>query len=296
MASPQSGIFALGTASHAFLEFDASPADAVPLCSRAARIREMRTIGAVNVVAGFRPELWSAIAPDAAPLGAAGFNVPLTGPGGDVFPATQHDVVIWLTGAAYDVVFDQSREIVSELTGLADLAGEIVGWPYHSDRDLTGFTDGTENPTLLESSSAALAPPGSPGEGGSILLLQQWDHDTAAWDRLPVPSQEAVIGRRKADNVELDPQPLSSHVAHTDQDTFGKIVRRNVAYGTAARHGTIFVGFSGSQQILAAMLDSMIGTTTGVADRLTSFARARTGAYYVIPSADRLARLAGDSG
>ena len=75
-----------------------------------ARLREPRTtIGGVNLVAGFRPELWATVAPDAAPPGVTGFNAPLIGADGYTLPATQHDVVIWLTGASYDVVFDLSR-------------------------------------------------------------------------------------------------------------------------------------------------------------------------------------------
>jgi len=39
------------------------------------------------------------------------------------------------------------------------------------------------------------------------------------------------------------------------------------------------------------MLDSMIGRGDGPPDRLTSVTHAITGAYYVIPSADALARF-----
>jgi porphyrinogen peroxidase len=291
MTSPQTGIFALGTSSHAYLEFDvlasADPSSAVALV---ARLREPRTtIGGVNLVAGFRPELWAAVAPDAAPTGTVGFNEPLIGRAGYMLPATQHDIVIWLTGASYDVVFDLSRSVAYELAAHAALAHEMVGWPYHHDLDLTGFIDGTENPTLIEATAVALVPPGTPGEGGSILLLQQWEHDATAWEGLPIPLQEAVIGRRKADSAELATPPPTSHVARTDQDQFGKIFRRNIAYGSVARHGTIFVGFSATQSTLARMLDSMAGRGDDPADRLTSFTRALTGAYYVIPSADRLA-------
>jgi putative iron-dependent peroxidase len=291
MASPQTGIFALGTASHAWLEFDlAATADPADLVARVAGLREPRTtIGGVNLVAGFRPELWAAVAPDAAPSRLQGFNEALTGPDGRTLLATQHDIVIWLTGAAYDVVFDLSRDVVTDLAGQADLTNEMIGWPYHRDLDLTGFMDGTENPTLVEATTVALVPPGSPGEGGSVLLLQQWEHDAAAWESLAVPAQEAVIGRRKADSVELDPRPPDSHVARTDQDRFGKIFRRNIAYGSVARHGTIFVGFCANQATLAAMLDSMAGRPGGPPDRLTQFAHTLTGAYYFVPSAERLA-------
>ena len=128
-----------------------------------------------------------------------------------------------------------------------------------------------------------------PGEAASILLLQQWEHDAISWEALPVAAQEAIIGRRKSDSEELDPKPPTSHVARTDQDRFGKIFRRNVAYGTVSDHGTIFVGFCASQEPLRLMLESMIGRGSEPSDALTSVARAVTGAYYVIPSADRLA-------
>src|SRR5438445_5400788 len=296
MPSPQTGIFALGTASHAYLEFDLlSSVEPGAVVARVATLREPRTtIGGVNLVAGFRPELWAAIAPDAAPPGVTGFNETVTGAGGYTLPATQHDVVIWLSGGAYDVVFDLSRDILIALAGQAALAHEMVVWPYNHHLDLTGFIDGTENPTLVEATAVALVPAGSPGEGGSILLLQEWEHDAVAWEALPVGSQEAVIGRRKSDSLELEARPATSHVGRTDQDQFGKIFRRNIAYGSLTRHGTIFVGFSASQQILATMLDSMVGRGGGARDELTRFTRALSGAYYVIPSAEQMAAFGAD--
>ena len=290
MATPQPGIFALGTVSHAYLELDlvegVDPAVAV---QRVARLREPRTtIGGVNLVAGFRPELWQTVAPAAAPEGVTGFNAAISGPGGTL-PATQHDVVLWLTGATYDVVFDLSRGIAMALAGVAALAYEMVGWPYHHDLDLTGFIDGTENPTIVEAPSVAIVPEGRPGAGASILLLQQWEHDAISWEAMPVAAQEDVIGRRKATSDELDPRPPASHVARTDQDTFGRIFRRNIPYGTLTRHGTIFVGFSADQHPLASMLESMVGANGTPPDSLTGVARALTGAYYVVPSLEALA-------
>ena len=120
----------------------------------------------------------------------------------------------------------------------------MVGWPYHRDLDLTGFVDGTENPTLVDATEAAIVEAGSLGEGGSVLLLQEWEHDVIQWETLPIPEQEQVMGRRKLQGDELEPRPETSHVARTDQDQFGRIFRRNIGYGTLTRHGTIFVGFS----------------------------------------------------
>src|SRR5215468_2731537 len=104
MRSPQSGIFALGTSSHAYLEFDAvGGRDPRELVTAVASLREPRTtMGGVNLVAGFRPELWREVMPEEAPPGLDGFNEDLTGIEGFTMPATQHDAVLWLSGSAYD--------------------------------------------------------------------------------------------------------------------------------------------------------------------------------------------------
>jgi putative iron-dependent peroxidase len=296
MRAPQSGIFALGTASHAYLEFDLSAGQNGPeLVTAVASLREPRTtMGGVNLVAGYRPELWREVAPDDAPSQVAGFDEDLVGIDGFVMPGTQHDAVLWLSGAAYDVIFDVARTAIALLRDLSSVAEETSSWPYQHDRDLTGFIDGTENPTLIDAPELAVIGEGRPGEGGTILLLQKWEHDSAAWESLSDEEQEQVIGRRKSDSVELEDKPESSHVASTDQDTFGKIFRRNMPYGTVTDHGTMFVGFSPEQKPLSAMLESMAGLTSGVRDELTRYTRPLTGAYYFIPSTDSLRLIAGD--
>ena len=67
----------------------------------------------------------------------------------------------------YDVVFDVARAAIAALRGAASVAEETSSWPYRHDRDLTGFIDGSENPTLLEAPAAALVPEGAPGAAGS---------------------------------------------------------------------------------------------------------------------------------
>ena len=293
MAIPQSGIFALGTTSHSYLEFDALAREAAPdLVSAVASLREPRTtMGGVNLVAGFRPELWSNRSPDDTPANVEGFNRALHGPDGYVVPATQHDAVVWISGSAYDVVFDIARQVIEALKALASVMDESSSWPYRHDRDLTGFIDGTENPDLIDAPAIALIPDGSPGAGGSILLLQKWSHDVTAWESLPVARQEHVIGRSKDESLELNDKARESHISRTDQDRFGKIFRRNMPYGTVTDHGTMFVGFSTDQQRLAAMLASMARLTDGIRDELTSYARPLTGAYYFVPSTESLRRL-----
>src|SRR5271168_3175155 len=223
MYTPQAGIFALGTSSHAYLEFDLLDATKYKeFASAIAAIHEPRTTtGGVNFVIGFRPELWRNILPQDTPPGVEGFNKEIQGIEGFVMPATQHDAVVWLSGSAYDVIFDMARSVVQDLAGQASLGEETSSWPYHHDRDLTGFIDGSENPTLLDAPTAALLPEGVPGAAGSILLLQKWKHKTAEWEALPVKQQELIMGRTKLNSIELENKPPDSHVACTDQDKFG---------------------------------------------------------------------------
>jgi putative iron-dependent peroxidase len=286
----QSGIFALGTASHSYLEFDAlDGASASAVVGAIASLREPRTtMGGVNLVAGFRPELWSEVLHGDAPAETVGFDSEIVGAEGFVMPATQHDAVLWLSGSAYDVIFDVARAAIAEVAGVACLADETSSWPYRHDFDLTGFIDGTENPTLIDAPGLVLVPEGQPGAGGTILLLQKWVHDAAEWESLAVPAQEAVIGRTKADSTELENKPPDSHVASTDQDRFGKIFRRNMPYGTVSDHGTMFVGFSATQRPLVEMLESMAGLGDGPRDALTRYTRPCSGAYYFVPSVESL--------
>src|SRR5580700_5173431 len=102
MYTPQAGIFALGTSSHAHLEFDLLDAKKCrEFASALSSIQEPRTTtGGVNFVIGFRPELWCDIAPDDAPSGMQGFNKEIRGADGFVMPATQHDALVWLSGSA----------------------------------------------------------------------------------------------------------------------------------------------------------------------------------------------------
>jgi putative iron-dependent peroxidase len=296
MRTPQAGIFALGTASHAYLEFDGVPGRAAAdVLAGIAALREPRTtMGGVNLVAGFRPGLWAEVVPHDAPAGVHDFDGELVGADGFVMPATQHEAVLWLSGSAYDVIFELARKAIAELGSVATVAEETSSWPYMHDRDLTGFIDGTENPSLIDAPEFALVPETEPGGAGTILLLQKWEHDATMWESLSVAEQEQVMGRLKSDSTELEDKPDDSHVASTDQDRFGKIFRRNMPYGTVTKHGTMFVGFSADQKRLSDMLDSMAGLVDGKRDALTRYTHPLTGAYYFVPAADSLRWLIPD--
>jgi putative iron-dependent peroxidase len=299
MATAQAGIFAIGEPAHIFLEFGrAGGVEAAALVRAVADLHEPRTtVGGVNLVVGFAPALWRVVARDDTPADLHGFDAPLRGVGSYAMPATQADLWLWFAGASYDVAFDAAGDALDALRGLVRLERELSGWSYKHSRDLTGFEDGTENPTLLQAPLVALVPDGAPGAGGSVLLFQQWRHDGNLFLALPVAEQERVIGRTKADSIEFagDVIAADSHVTRTTVESDHgelKIFRRNVPYGTVVDHGTVFVGFSCEQGRLETMLRQMAGTDDGVRDALTRYTTALTGAYYFIPSLEALRRFA----
>ena len=180
---------------------------------------------------------------------------------------------------------------------MAAVATEVTGWSYRHSRDLTGFEDGTENPSLAQAPAVALVPAGQPGEGSSVVLVQEWIPHAEAWNALDVTAQEQVMGRSKADSVELDEdtQPENSHVSRTViEDEAGQelpIFRRNVPHGTPTDHGTMFVGFSYDPPRLQRILNRMAGAEDGTRDALTRYTTPVTGAYYIVPAIDHLAPL-----
>ncbi len=300
MGTPQMGIFALGTPAHSYLELDAEAGVSADQLVRAlAALEEPRsTVGGVNLVVALRPSLWAEAAPALAVPGVHGFDQPIEGVEGFTMPATQHDAWLWVAGSSIGLVFDVATSALDALAGTARLATQVDGWAYGSSRDLTGFEDGTENPPLVEAPSIVAVPDGRPGEGSTVVLVQQWAHDRVAWEAIGVRAQELAMGRTKAESIELDDdvKPATSHVARTViEDDAGEeldIFRRNTPYGTAGDHGTMFVGFSFEQARLHRMLLRMAGAEDGIRDELTRYTTPLTGAYYAVPSIEALAEFA----
>jgi putative iron-dependent peroxidase len=298
MKTPQAGIFALGDAAHGFFEFSLRPGtDASAALTALVSIRkQLATVGGANRVLGFRPSLWLKLAPNETPPDVRDFDRPIEGPGGYRMPATQADIWVWLSAASYSTIFDMGTEAIETLAPHATLEREYRGWSYHHNRDLTGFEDGTENPLLEEAPEVALVPDEKPGAGGSVLLFQVWKHTKNTFNELPLATQEAVIGRTKADSIEFDEahMPADSHVSRTTLVIGGKefdIFRRNVPYGIVSDNGTLFIGFSAEQFRLEFMLRQMAGIG-GPRDALTLYTQPLTGAYYFVPPVQALRRFA----
>ena len=179
MALPQTGIFALGNLSHSYLEFDLlAGVEAAALVTAVASLTEPRTtMGGVNLVTAFRPELWSMVAPSSAPADVIGFTSPVVAADGYTMPATQHDLALWIAGGAYDVVFDAAIGMIAALSQTVELVDETVGWSYHRDLDLTAFIDSTKNPSISVAPRTVLIPERATGAGGYVFLLPKTVRD-----------------------------------------------------------------------------------------------------------------------
>src|SRR5260370_11722264 len=171
MQLAQSGIVALGTGSHSYLEFDLhARSDPLTLVQVIASLEEPRTTtGGVNLVVGFRPSLWARVAPGEMPAGVTDFDQEVRGVDGYTMPATQHDLWVWAAGHAYHKVFDVAREAIAAIAPVARLAAEVAGWTYKESRDLTGFIDGTENPPLSDAPQVPLLPHRPPCAAATVV-------------------------------------------------------------------------------------------------------------------------------
>ena len=294
MATPQPGIFAQGARSHRHLELDLRPGVAPQQALAALQPLRQPSVaaGGANIVVGFAPSLWRALAPAAAPDLLAEF------PAVPGMPSTQHDLWVWCHGAGQDELLDVVLAVRDLLDPVATVAEEVLGFVYHDSRDLTGFVDGTENPGVEEAHEVALVADG-PGAGGTFAVTQRWVHHLDRWRALDVGEQEAVIGRTKPDSVELgeDVMPESSHVSRMvvegDDGEELAIYRRSVPYGTATEHGLHFVAFSAEPSRFTIMFERMFGVGDGVHDRITEFSTPVTGAAWWVPSLESLGDVLG---
>lgn len=304
MPTPQPGIFALGTRSHHHLELDLAPgADRAAVVAALGALREPRvTSGAANLVIGFGSSAWALVAPGEPPAGSGPFTE-LVGRDGHRAPATQHDVWAWIHGSGADTVLDCAVAVAGALAGVATVAEETPCFVYHDSRDLTGFVDGTANPSPTAAPAVACVPDGQAGAGGSHVLAQRWVHDLTSFSRLRVDDQEAVIGRTKPDSVALpgDSRPSDSHISraevHDDQGRERPVYRRSTPFGTVAERGLFFLAFSAERDRFDQMLGSMYGTEgREQRDRLLDFSRPVTGSYYFAPSVEDLVALGANAG
>ena len=253
------------------------------------------TDGALSCVMAFGSDAWDQLFGSPRPAELHGFREIRDGARHAV--STPGDLLFHIRSRRMDLCFELAMHIMTRIGPSVEPVDEVHGFRYFDNRDLIGFVDGTENPqgeaavdaVLVGQEDAAFA-------CGSYVVVQKYLHDLDGWDALPTEQQEAIIGRRKLSDVELDDsvKPTSAHSALTTITENGKevkILRDNMPFGRVGQgeFGTYFIGYSRSPRTIEQMLENMfLGRPPGNYDRLLDFSRAVTGNLFFAPSADFL--------
>ncbi|WP_442114071.1 Dyp-type peroxidase [Pseudomonas sp. NUPR-001] len=202
-------------------------------------------------------------------------------------PCTQHDLWLWLRGDDRGDLWLLSQRLEKLLAPAFSLVEATDAFRHKSGFDLTGYEDGTENPVEDAAVEAAVLKSEVPGlNGSSFAAFQLWRHDLDSFKALPQAEQDDIIGRRHADNEELDDAPASAHVKRTAQESFDPeafIVRRSMPWADQRGAGLAFLAFGYSFDAFEVQLRRMSGLEDGVVDALYRFSRPLTGGYYWCP-------------
>lgn len=213
--------------------------------------------------------------------------------------ATPGDLLFHIRAERSDLCFELEKLILRALGDAVTVVNEVQGFRYFDDRDLLGFVDGTENPTGAALYQATLIGDEDPEfAGGAYVVVQKYVHDLAKWDALSDTEQEAVMGRTKLEDVELEDRGRKSHKSlNTIVDAKGvehDILRDNMPFGRPGQgeFGTYYIGYARDLSIIEQMLHRMfVGDPIGEYDRLLDFSTAVTGTTFFVPSHDLLKQL-----
>lgn len=202
-------------------------------------------------------------------------------------PSTPAALWCWLRGDDRGDLVHRSRHLQSALSPAFALQDSIDAFRHHRGLDLSGYEDGTENPTGDEADAAALVSGRGPGlDGSSFVAVQPWVHDFGRLEAMNPAEQDHAIGRRRSDNEELDDAPASAHVKRTAQESFAPeafVLRRSMPWADAQRAGLVFVAFGHSFDAFEAQWRRMTGGEDGITDALFRFTRPIGGAYFWCP-------------
>ncbi len=290
--TPQAGIFYEDAKHMYFMEYRLKD---VPIKEVKAAIVEALKAEKVSVTVSFGKQAWSKLQPAWLPATLEDFYEVKAVEGGYKAPSTQSDIFFWLQGEGVAEVFDQAMHIQQQMKAVAKLTLDERGFDYHHHMDLIGFEDGTANPKTDElKREAAMIPQGLPGAGGSLVMSEKWVHNMEKWNQVPVHCQEAVVGRTKVENEELegDAMPIDSHVSRTDLKVDGvamKVYRRSAPFGTVKQNGLLYLAFACELKRFTSQLESMYGhNEAGVIDQLLHYSTAVTGSYFFAPTMEDL--------
>ena len=202
-------------------------------------------------------------------------------------PSTPAALWCWLRGEDRGELIHASRLVRRTLVDAFEVDTVIDAFRHLEGRDLTGYEDGTENPTGEDAVAVAVVSGRGEGlDGASFVAVQQWVHDLDRFESFGPAEQDEIIGRRRSDNEEMEDAPEAAHVKRTEQEAFDPpayLLRRSMAWADAAREGLVFVSFSASLDPFEILLRRMTGADDGIPDHLFRFTRPVTGSYFWCP-------------
>lgn len=193
---------------------------------------------------------------------------------------------LWLRGTERGELLHRSRRLTQALAPAFSLDECWDAFKYQEGRDLSGYVDGTENPTDDDAVHAAIVADGELA-GSSFVAVQRWRHDFARCEAMPQGERDHAIGRRQSDNEELDDAPESAHVKRTAQESFSPeafVLRRSMPWAQGLEGGLMFTAFGASFDAFEAQLQRMTGKEDGIIDGLFAFTRPVSGANYWCPA------------
>lgn len=211
--------------------------------------------------------------------------------------STSGDLHFHIRSTEFSFCIDTAAAISDILSGIAESVEEIHGFRYWDSRSILGFVDGTENPHGSDREYFGIIGDEDPFyKGGSYLFVQKYVHDLKAWKSLPINEQEKVIGRSKADDIEMsdDEKPSNSHSALSNVGDDLKIVRDNMPFGNMSTNemGTYFIAYASVFSTIQKMLTNMfIGSPKDNYDRILDFSTAKTGSLFFVPTFDMLSQF-----
>ncbi|HYD77384.1 Dyp-type peroxidase [Ramlibacter sp.] len=242
-----------------------------------------------DVVVGIGPSLVKALGGEIPDL----HEFPADFSGRVEVPSTPGQLWCWLRGDDLGDLMHITRRVqkalapVFELRHIVDAFRHKLSATSGHGRDLTGFEDGTENPSGEAALQAAFVHgQGSGLDGASYVAVQQWVHDFDAFEALTEQDRDHHFGRRLADNEEIEDSPVSAHVKRTAQEDFDPpafVLRRSMPWMSGTRAGLMFVAFGHSHAAFEAQMRRMAGQDDGIVDALFGISKPVTGAYFWCP-------------
>lgn len=301
MPTPQSGVLAEANSHASFILLSVSAETTAPAQVRAAcreipaltaEVAAMDTTARLSSVVAVSADAWSRLHPEQRPQNLSPFRA--RSQQGRIAPATPGDLLLHIRSERRDLNYLLLKKIMQRLAGCVSTVEEVDGFRYLDSRDLTGFVDGTENPEGDERAEVALVDDDAAFNGGSYIHLQRYVHDLDKWESLAVGDQEAVIGRTRDDNVEMDAahKPPTAHISRVvikeDGDEL-EILRHSMPYANSRQAGLLFIAYAKTPHNFERMLDAMMleGDDKHY-DHLMDYTRAVSGVALFAPSVELL--------